>query len=102
MGDVPIAAFGMVMGVVGSVPPAFLFEQALRDARFVSVASGLASIMASFSMLSVAIFAIWLTAPQKVLFFGIGLVASFLLVWAVEAWRAWCAAQRYAGPGERK
>lgn len=84
-----IVVLGSVLGIVGALPSAYLLEGALRKDRAVSVAKGLVSIMLSFVMLSGAIFAVWLVAREHVLVFGVSVVASFLLVWAVEAWRAW-------------
>ena len=55
MSEVQAVAFGSVIGIVSSVPMAFLFEQALRRTRPVSVASGLAGILVSFIMMSAAI-----------------------------------------------
>ena len=101
MSEVQAVAFGSVIGIVSSVPMAFLFEQALRRTRPVSVASGLAGILVSFVMMSAAIFVVRMTSPNDVLLFGVAEVASFLLLWAVEAGRAWHDAQRGARPGER-
>ena len=84
-----IVAMGSVLGIVGALPSAYLLERALRRDRAVSVAKGLVSIMVSFTILSVAIFVAWLAARERVLVFGVSIVASFLLVWVVEAWRAW-------------
>ena len=84
-----IVVLGSVLGILGALPSAYLLERALRKDRAVSVAKGLASIMLSFAMLSGAIFAVWLAAREHVFVFGVSVVASFLLVWAVEAWRAW-------------
>lgn len=95
-------AFGSVIGIVSSVPSAFLFEQALKKVRPVSVAAGLASIMVSFVMMSAAILVVKVTSPNDVLLFGVTAVASFLLLWAIEAIRAWQDAQRGASPRERK
>ena len=84
-----IIVLGSALGIVGALPSAYLLERALRRDRAVSVAKGLVSIMVSFAMLSIAIFAAWLAASEHVLAFGVSVVASFLLVWVVEAWRAW-------------
>ncbi|MBO7674384.1 MAG: hypothetical protein J6S63_05190 [Atopobiaceae bacterium] len=102
MVEVQAIAFGSAIGIVGSVPAAFLFEQALKGTRQVSVGAGLASIMASFVMMSVAVLVVRIAAPHDVLLFGVAEVASFLLLWAIEAGRAWRDAQRGARPGERK
>ena len=85
---------GSVLGIVGALPSVFLLELALRNDRRASVPVGLASIMLSFAMLTAAIFAVWLTSREQVLAFGVAEVASFLLLWSVEAWRAWRDAQR--------
>ena len=92
---------GALVGIVGALPPAYLFEQALKGTRSVSVAAGLASIFISFAMLSGVTFTVWATTPHNVLCFGVAEAASFLLIWVVEAWRAWRDAHRAAGPGER-
>lgn len=101
MGTTQAIIMGSVIGVIGALPPALLFELALRNDQRVNVAVGLASILISFIMLSVAVFVIWLAARGLVLPFGVAEAASFLLVWAVEAWRAWRDAQSGASPRER-
>lgn len=99
----PIAiATGLIVGVIGSLAPAFLFEQALKGKQSPSVATGLAGIFVSYVMLVAAVFVVWLAAPSVVLSFGCAEVASFLLVWVVQAGRAWRAAQRSDSPRERK
>lgn len=101
MVEAAVVALGVAVGVLGAVPPALLFEQALRKARPVSVAAGLAGIMVSFVMLSVAVFVVWLTSRKDVLVFGTAEASSFLLVWVVEALRAWRGAQQGVAPRER-
>lgn len=96
-----VVVLGVVLGIVGTLPSAFLFERALRKEGDASVAAGLASVMASFVVLSAAIAVVWFVARDSVLSFGVALAASFLLVWAIEAGRAWHRAQHDVGPGER-
>lgn len=93
MGEAAVVALGLVVGVLGAVPPAALFEQALKGTRPVSVFAGLASIMVSFAMLAAAVFVVWLVSQANVLLFGAAEAGSFLLVWAAEATRAWRDAQ---------
>lgn len=83
---------GIVCGIVGCLPQAFLFKRALKGNKGVRVALGLASVVASFVTLSLAILAAWVVAPGQTLAFGTVTVASFLLLWGVEAVRAWRAA----------
>lgn len=101
MGTIQAIIMGSVIGIVGALPPAFLFELALKKDKRVNVAVGLASILISFIMLSIAVFVIWLAARELVLPFGVAEATSFLLVWAVEAGRAWRDAQSGASPRER-
>lgn len=93
MVEAAVVALGVAVGVLGAMPPALLFEQALRKVRPVSVAAGLLSIMVSFAMLSAAVFVVWLASCKDVLVFGAAEASSFLLVWVVEAARAWRDAQ---------
>lgn len=98
--------FGLALGIVGAVPPALLFERALRGARNLlaqapSVAAGLVSIGMSFVLLILPVAIVRVLAPNYVVPFGSAEAASFLLVWAVEGWRAWHDAQQGAAPGER-
>lgn len=102
MGGVQAIVMGSIIGFMGAVPSAYVLERALGKERKASIALGIASIMVSFTMLTAAIFVVWLVARDNVLFFGVAEVASFLLIWVVEAWRAWRDAQRGASPGERK
>ena len=89
MGVTRAIVAGSVLGLVGAFPPALLFELALRKSRPVHVAAGLVSIMVSFALLTGALIVVWLVARGDVLVFGCAEAASFLLVWACEAWRAW-------------
>lgn len=93
---------GSVLGIIGALPPAFLFELALREDRRANVAYGFVSILVSFIMLMLATMVVWMVSRSDVLVFGVAEAVSFLLVWVVEAWRAWRNAQRDVGPGERK
>jgi hypothetical protein len=95
-------AVGALLGVVGSVPTAYLFELALKKDRRVSVAAGLVSIMVSFALLAGALLVVWAASRESVLPFGCAEAVSLLLVWAVEAWRAWRDANAPASSGERK
>ena len=102
MREFPVLLAGIAAGIVGALPPAVLFERALRGRGTTSVAAGLASILASFALLSAGVAATALANRNGVLAFGMAEAATFLLVWAAEAVRAWCDASRGAGPGERK
>ena len=102
MGGVCAIVVGFVFGVLGAFPAAILFERALRRSRPVSVAAGLASIFAAFAVHTCSILGVWLVSRADILLFGVAEAISFLLVWVVEAVRAWRDAQRGAGPGERK
>ena len=54
--SLPTAAIvGGLVGVVGGVPAAILFEGALKRGARVSVAAGIASVMVSYLMLLVAL-----------------------------------------------
>lgn len=59
---------------------------------------GMVSIFSSFVSLSLAQAAVFCLASEKALTFGCAMVASFLLFWAVEAVRAWKAAN--SGDGQ--
>ena len=65
------------------------------------MATGLASIISSFLLLSLALLAVYAAASQKVLVFGCAMVAAFLLFWAVEAIRARKAAYAAQGPDSK-
>ena len=93
MSDTAAILMGVVLGIASSLPAMFLFEQALGNRHHPRVAVGLICIVASFVVLSAAVLRVWLIAPGSVLVFGASEAVSFLLVWAVEAWRAWRAAQ---------
>lgn len=101
MGAAGAIVVGMALGVIGSIPPAVLFERALRGPQSPSVAMGLVAIMVSLGLLASALFVVRLVWRSQLLAFGCAEVFSFLLVWGVEAWRGWQAANALAGPGER-
>ncbi len=83
---------GGICGLAGCVTPAVLFERALRPSARVSVSAGIASIMVSFLVLSGVMCTVYLVTDTGFLEFGCAMAASFLLFWAVEALRAWRAA----------
>ena len=102
MGGICAIVAGFVFGILGALPSVVLFERALRRSHPVSVAAGLVSILAALAVHTCSILVVWLMSRADVLFFGVAEVISFLLVWVVEAVRAWHDVQRDAGPGERK
>lgn len=87
---------GVFFGLLGSLPPAYLFERALKTGTRASVGSGLASILASFVLQSLALVAVGLLARERLLEFGCTMVGAFLCVWGVESVRAWRAANASA------
>ncbi|WP_321970668.1 hypothetical protein [Paratractidigestivibacter sp.] len=96
---------GAACAAIGSAFPAILFEKALREGKRakVNMALGLASIFSSFVLLTAAQLAVYRFASEKFFAFGCAMVAFFLLIWAVEAIRAWKSANGGAsGPEERK
>ena len=85
-------AAGVVFGRRGFLAPAPRFERARRTGTRVSVGAGIASILASFLVMSCAILAVRLLSGSGFVEFGFSMVASFLVFWGVEAVRAWRAA----------
>lgn len=92
---------GIVAGIVGSIPMWYACESALKGVRVPSIARGLVSVMVSFALLSTSIAVAWALVPDVLVPFGVGEAASFLLLWIVEAWRAWRDAQGAAMHRER-
>lgn len=92
---VPAIAFGVICGLAGCIPPAFLFEKALHSGKNLGmdVGIGLVAILLSFLMLSAAVFVVWLFDPQSTQPFGIAMISTFLCVWGIESVRGWRAAQ---------
>ena len=91
--DLPVAIVsGALSGLLGCVAPAALFERALRGDAPVSLAAGIAAVFASFMTLTVVLLVVYLVTSEHFLEFGIAMVASYLLLWVVEAARAWRAA----------
>lgn len=80
---------GAACGIAGSIPPAVLLERVLKRGMRVKVAHGLASILVSFAFMSAALAVVRMVARSEILTFGVGMMASFLLLWGVEALRAW-------------
>ena len=94
MGGFQAAVLGAILGVAASIFPAILFERALRGSRDTSVAIGLLSILGSFAVLTCSVLVVWAVSRSDLLAFGCAEVVSFMLLWAVEAGRAWKEAQR--------
>jgi hypothetical protein len=92
-----VIAVGVICGLAGALPPAYLFEVALKNgaskaAGTASVANGLLSILVSFAMLSLATFVVYFAARESTLAFGCAMITAFLAVWGVESIRGWRAA----------
>ncbi|MCH3942742.1 MAG: hypothetical protein LKE37_03420 [Atopobiaceae bacterium] len=83
------ALLGVACGLVGCIPPAVLFERALKARAHPSLVQGLASIAASFAALSVAVLAASAFLGKELLAFAIPMVVAFLAFWAVESVRVW-------------
>lgn len=83
---------GAFFGLLGCVAPVMLFERALRGGAGPSLASGIAAVGVSFVTLTVVLLVVYTATDTGFLEFGSSMVASFLLVWAVEAVRGWRAA----------
>lgn len=94
-------ACGLLAGILGALPMLWAFELALRGARTPSMTVGLASVFVTFVALMAFVATAWVLVPTSVMPFGLGEAASFLLVWVIEAWKAWRDAQGGAVPGER-
>lgn len=94
MGETMTVLAGVACGLVGCIPPAVLFERALKRGKNagMSVGVGLASILISFVALSAMIFAVYVRESGATLRFGCALVVTFLAFWGVESLRAWRAA----------
>lgn len=92
MGQAIAAVLGVLAALIGSIPPAVLFEGALRKGARTSLAAGIVSIAISFLTLLVALFLGYALAPEAFLVFAMALVVSFLALWGIEAVRAWRAA----------
>lgn len=94
MNELTFILVGALCGIIGSAFPGFLFEKALKEGTTakVNLSLGMLSIFSSFVFLSLAQVVVYRLASEKALAFGCAMVASFLLFWAVEAVRAWKAA----------
>lgn len=80
---------GCVLGCVSCLPAAWLFEHALKGEAQAGVTAGFAGILCSYTLLVLALIAVWIFRREQVLAFGCAEAASLLLFWGVEAWRAW-------------
>ncbi len=94
MAELTFILAGLACGIMGSAFPGLLFEKALKGGKTakVNLSLGMVSIFSSFVLLSLAQLAVYRLASEKALTFGCAMVASFLLFWAIEAARAWKAA----------
>ncbi len=86
-------AAGIICGLAGSAPQAYLFEAAHRGRGTVSVGLGLASVAISFISLTLVLLAVWLIVPEQELTFGVSMIVGYLALWGIEAVRAWRAAK---------
>lgn len=89
--------FGVVCGLAASAPPGLLFELALRPktAAKADVSLGLASIFASFVLLTVAIALVHVADKNLTLPFSSAAIGIFLIFWGIESIRGLRAAWRH-------
>lgn len=80
---------GVICGCAGALPQAYLFEGALRGQESVSMARGVLSVLVSFATLTLLLLVVWLVAPEEELVFGGAMVSAYLVLWSIEAVRAW-------------
>lgn len=78
---------GIICGLAGALPPAYLFEVALKSNR-ANMAQGFVSLAASFVMLLTALMVVYVTIPATLISFTFALVITFLGFWTVMALRA--------------
>ncbi len=86
---------GAIVALLACLPAAWLYELALKGGRrsgVVSVELGLACILTSFVLMSVAVLVVHCTAEEATLPFGCAMVVTFLVFWGAESVRGWRAA----------
>lgn len=81
--------FGVVCGLVGSLPLAILFEGNLRMGRRVSMGVGIVAVICSFAFLSAAIAVAYAITGDGVLSFVVSMLVTYLVFWGIETARAW-------------
>lgn len=92
MADWYVWAAAVVCGIAGAFPQAYLFERALKGYKDVRMDLGLLRVVVSFVSLTLVLLAVWIVAPDRELVFGTVMVSAYLVLWGVEAVRAWRAA----------
>ncbi len=79
---------GVASGAAGALPSLLLARRA-RQGKYASVALGLASIMGSFSLLTMLLGMGYLCLGGDFLFYACTTMGSFLALFGVEAYLAW-------------
>lgn len=94
MADWYVWVAAIVCGLAGAFPQAYLFERALKGYKDVRMDLGLLSVVVSFVSLTLVLLVVWIVAPAQELVFGTVMVSAYLVLWGVEAVRAWRAANK--------
>lgn len=94
MHTVSSVALGLLCGLIGALPQAYVLEHVRTGRRNASIALGLLSAIVTFVMLVCCLFVVWCVAPTQALSFGLALVFAYLTFWVIEALRAWKDAQQ--------
>ena len=96
VGTMAAAIIGVCVGMIACIPPVVLLERALRRDDAANIGVGLGSIIASFLFAGGALLVFDKIAGEFTLAFGLGLVGSFVVVWAIESVRVFVGLGRKA------
>ncbi len=96
MGTMAAAIIGVCVGLFACIPPVILLERVLRRGDAANIGVGLGSIIASFAIASGALLVFDKVVGGPTLAFGLGLVGSFIVVWAIESVRVFVGLSRKA------
>ena len=99
--SLPLAVvLGVIVGLIGALPPALLLERVIAGKAVPSFASAIAAILGPLVLMCVALLLMRFFCATMLLSFALPIIVVLVVVWAVEGVRAWMAF-RHDAPEER-
>ena len=99
--SLPLAVvLGVIVGLIGALPPAIVLERVISGKAAPSFASALTAILVPLVLMCVSLLLVRFFCATMLLSFALPIIFVLIIVWAVEGVRAWMAF-RYDAPEER-
>lgn len=95
--DVLAVVAGVAFGILGSIPGGWLAHGTIKHQRRYGIGQGLASVLVSMVLLTMALGGCWILSRDRFVPFACALLVAFTAIWVYEAARAWRWISGHAG-----